>query len=119
MIVARSVLLSLFVALSAAACGSSSNTAPPPAQAGEIRVTADSKGFSPNAITLKKGGPGTITFVRTAENTCATEVEFKELSMKKELPLNQPVAIQIPTGEAKTYNFACGMGMYKSSVTVQ
>ncbi|MFO0661054.1 MAG: cupredoxin domain-containing protein [Polyangiaceae bacterium] len=94
-------------------------TTAPAAKPGEVRVTADKKGFTPNAITLKKDGDGTVTFVRTADGTCATEVVFKELNINKELPLNQPVAIQLPTNEAKSFTFTCGMGMYKSTVTVQ
>lgn len=86
---------------------------------GSARVIVDSKGFNPSRVTLDRGKPGTITFVRTSNQTCADKVVFPELSIKKDLPLNQPVTVEVPTTEAKSYTFQCGMGMYKSAVVVQ
>ena len=82
-------------------------------------VTVDQKGFHPTHLELKKGGPGTITFLRTSDDTCAKEVVFKQLNITKELPLNQPVTIDVPTTEARDLTFACGMGMFESTLTIQ
>ena len=90
-----------------------------PAPTDGSRIIADGDGFTPSSITLKKGGPGTLTFVRTSDATCATEVVFPELSIKKELPLNTPTTIDIPTDTDRKLTFQCGMGMYKSAVVVQ
>jgi len=86
--------------------------------AGAIRITADEKGFTPSSVTLKKGEPGTLVFLRTTDETCATEVVFPELDIKKDLPKGQPVTIEIPTDKDQKLTFQCGMGMYKSSVVV-
>lgn len=83
------------------------------------KVTVDQKGFHPTHVELKKGGPGTLTFLRTSDDTCATEVVFKQLNIKKDLPLNQPVTVDVPTTEARDLTFACGMGMYESTLTIQ
>lgn len=85
---------------------------------GSIPVTASEKGFSPSSVKLKKGTPATLVFTRTTDDTCATEVVFPELNVKKELPKGQPVAIAIPTDKDQTLTFQCGMGMYKSSVVI-
>ncbi len=126
-------LLVVFAALGsflgAASCDKKSNASsgPPSSEApaaapGEVRVVASEHGFAPASISLPKGGPGskaTITFVRTTDKTCATEVVFPDLNVKKELPLNQPVAIEVPTDSARTLTFQCGMGMYKGSLLVK
>ena len=85
-------------------------------------VTASEHGFSPASLHLAGGGPGshgTVTFVRTSDKTCATEVVFPELDIKKALPLNQAVAVNVPSDSARTLTFQCGMGMYKGAVLVK
>jgi len=88
------------------------------AQPGQIDVTASQKGFQPSSITVRKGAPATLVFTRTTDDTCATEVVFPQLSVKKELPKNEPVTINVPTDKEETLTFQCGMGMYKSTVVV-
>jgi plastocyanin domain-containing protein len=93
----------------------------PPLAPGELRVTANEHGFSPPSLALPKGAAGslaTVTFLRTTDQTCATEVVFPELDLKKTLPLNQPVAVQVPNDAARTLSFQCGMGMYKGALVV-
>ena len=86
---------------------------------GHLRVEAGENGFSPATVAVQKGQKLTLDFVRTSENTCATDVVFPELKIEKKLPLAESVAIEIPTGEARTLAFQCGMGMYKSKIVVQ
>lgn len=86
---------------------------------GHLRVEAGEDGFSPATVAIAKGQKLTLDFVRTSQNTCATEVVFPELNLEKKLPLAEVVPIEIPTGEARTLAFQCGMGMYKSKVVVQ
>ncbi len=86
---------------------------------GTVAVTAGEDGFVPSSVTFKKGEPAKLVFTRTTDKTCATEVVFPELKITKPLPLNTPVAIDIPTTDTRTLTFQCGMGMYKSKVVVQ
>jgi plastocyanin domain-containing protein len=84
-------------------------------------VTASEHGFSPASLKLPGGGPGshgTVTFVRTTDKTCATEVVFPDLQIDQKLPLNEVVSIELPTDAPKTLTFQCGMAMYKGAVVV-
>ena len=92
--------------------------AAPPA-AGAVKIVADEHGYTPSSVSVAKGSPVTLEFVRTTDKTCATEVVFPDLNVNKPLPLNTPVDIPVPAGDVKTYAFACGMGMYRGKVVVQ
>ena len=84
----------------------------------QTKVIVDATGFQPSQVNVEKGKPASLVFVRTTESTCAKDVVFPELKLEKALPLDTPVTIDIPTGEARTLAFQCGMGMYKSSVVI-
>jgi plastocyanin domain-containing protein len=85
---------------------------------GGVQVTADEHGFQPSSVSFKKGTPASLVFLRTSDDTCATEVVFPELNVKKDLPKGKPVTIDIPTDKDQKLTFQCGMGMYKSAVVV-
>jgi plastocyanin domain-containing protein len=93
----------------------------PPAAPGvqQTKVIVDAKGFTPSDVKVEKGKPASLVFVRTTDSTCAKQVVFPELKLEKELPLNTPVKVDVPTSEARTLTFQCGMAMYKSSVLIQ
>lgn len=98
--------------------GCSKKSEGPAAQTGPVAITVDADGFKPSHVTFKKGAPASLVFTRTSDDTCATEVVFPQLAIKKELPMNTPVTITVPTDKAQKLTFQCGMGMYKSSVVV-
>jgi plastocyanin domain-containing protein len=116
-------------AIGAGVCGcdrksdATADSVPVPAPApGEMRITASEHGFVPSELSIPKGQPGSlakVTFVRTTDQTCATEVVFPDLDIKKPLPLGQLVAVDVPSDSAKTLTFQCGMGMYKGALLVK
>ncbi len=99
-----------------AGCGKKSDAAPKLAD-----VTAGEHGFEPTSLKLPAGGIGThntVSFIRTTDQTCATEVVFPDLKIEQKLPLNQVVKVDLPTDTPRTLTFQCGMGMYKGAVVV-
>jgi plastocyanin domain-containing protein len=111
----RAVVALLVIPIVMWAC----NKEAPAQSSGRIAIRADDKGFTPSSVTVKKGAPATLVFTRTSDDTCAKDVVFPELKIKKALPLNQPVDVDVPTADARTLSFTCGMGMFKAAVVVQ
>ena len=77
------------------------------------------KGYEPAQVTLRAGTPAKITFVRTTDKTCGTEVVFPSLDIRRSLPLNQPVMIEFTPRAARELTFVCGMNMLRGTVVVQ
>ena len=82
------------------------------------KVVVTELGFEPDKITLRAGTPARITFVRTTEQTCGTEVLFPSLKIERPLPLNEPVTIEFTPTKAGDIAFACGMAMLRGTVVV-
>jgi plastocyanin domain-containing protein len=93
------------------------------AQAGKdantIEVKVTDTGFEPEKITVKKDTPVHLTFLRTSDKTCATEVLIPDQKIKKELPLNKPVRVDLTFKKDGEVPFMCGQQMLKGTIVVQ
>jgi hypothetical protein len=83
------------------------------------RVVVSDQGYEPAKVILRAGTPARITFVRTTDKTCGTEVVFPSLNIKRALPLNKPVVIEFTPPKSGDLAFACGMNMLHGTVVVQ
>ncbi len=83
------------------------------------RVTVSSNGFEPARVTFRPGQPARLTFVRITDATCATEVVIPSIGLRRQLPLNKPVDIDLPAQPAGEIAFECGMKMFKGAIIVQ
>jgi RND family efflux transporter MFP subunit len=83
------------------------------------RVVVSEKGYEPAKVTLRAATPARITFVRTTDKTCGTEVVFPSLNIKRPLPLNEPVVIEFTPAKSGDIAFACGMNMLHGTVVVR
>ena len=83
------------------------------------KVVVSEQGYEPAKVTFRAGTPARITFVRTTDKTCGTEVVFPSLNVKQALPLNQPVVIEFTPAKPGDIAFACGMNMLHGTVVVQ
>ena len=101
---------------------------PPPASSSDGRSSApvqtakvivSEQGYEPAKVTLRAGTPARVTFVRTTDKTCGTEVVFPSLNIQRALPLNEPVVIEFTPPKAAEIAFACGMNMLHGTIVVQ
>ena len=84
-----------------------------------VKITVNEQGYEPAKVTLRAGVQARLTFVRTADKTCGTEVVFPSLNIKRALPLNEAVVIEFTPATSGDIAFACGMNMLHGSIVVQ
>jgi plastocyanin len=82
------------------------------------KVVVSEQGFEPAKLTLRAGTRARITFIRTTDKTCGTEVVFPSLNIRRALPLNEPVEIEFTPLKNGEIAFACGMNMLRGTVVV-
>lgn len=81
----------------------------PKAQVVDVSVTES--GFEPGSIKVKPGEPVTLLVTRKTDSTCATQIQVPTKHVKKDLPLNKPVRIELGKLEKGEIRFGCGMQM--------
>lgn len=89
------------------------------ANAQEAKVLVTEKGYEPAKLTVQAGQAARITFIRTTDKTCGTEVVFPSLNIRRALPLNEPVVIEFTPKASGEIGFVCGMNMLRGNVVVQ
>ena len=97
--------------------GVAAQPAPPATQS--MRIIVSDKGFEPSRVSGRAGAALRLTFVRTSDATCATEIAIPALKIERALPLNQPVDIELTPQKNGDIEFTCGMNMFKGTILVQ
>ncbi len=90
----------------------------------EVNVTDEidikvSGGYSPEVISIPRGKLTKINFLRTDPTECLSEVTLADFKIKKELPLNQKVTVEIIPQKAGEYTYSCSMNMYHGKIIVK
>jgi len=95
-------------------------TATPASTSAQVaKVLVTEKGYEPAILKLRAGQPALITFVRTTDKTCGTEVVFPSLNIRRPLALNEPVVVEFTPTSSGEVGFVCGMNMLKGTIVVQ
>ena len=81
------------------------------AQPHTVHLKVNENGFEPAKVHVKKGQPLKLIFTRTTDQTCAKKLVIKDASVRKDLPLNQPVEVDITPTKTGDIKYACGMDM--------
>ena len=76
-------------------------------------------GYSPNVISIPKGKTTKINFIRKDSNSCLEEVVLGDFHIKKHLPLNQKVTVEITPQKRGEFGYSCGMNMYHGKIIVK
>ena len=83
------------------------------------KIVVSERGYEPPKIVLRAGVLARLTFLRTTDKTCGTEVVFPSLGIKRTLPLNESVVVEFTPTKGGDVAFACGMNMLHGTVVVQ
>lgn len=84
----------------------------------EIDITV-SGGYSPEVISIPLGKTTKINFLRTDPTECLSDVVLGDFKIRKELPLNQKVTVEITPQKSGEFKFTCGMNMYHGKIVVK
>ena len=83
----------------------------------EIEIVVEGA-YKPSRIEMRQGERVRLKFIRKEYNGCTREVVFPKLNIRRELPTNKVVYIDIPALQAGEYDFKCGMNMIKGVLVV-
>jgi len=93
-----------------------------------VDITVDG-GYTPATIVVAKDKTINITFTRKDPSPCLEEVVLEGFSaeggsasgggIRKTLPLNQPVTIELTPTKAGEFVFSCGMNMFHGKIIVK
>lgn len=85
---------------------------------GSVNIVVDG-GYNPESISIPKGKTTTLNFTRKDPSGCLEEVVFGDFKIRKFLPLNKKVAIDIKPENEGEFTFTCGMGMFHGKLNVK
>jgi plastocyanin domain-containing protein len=83
----------------------------------EIEIVVEG-GYKPANIAVKVGERVRLRFLRKEYSGCTRELVIPALKLRKELPANKPVIVDLPVLAPGEYEFRCGMNMVRGAITV-
>lgn len=88
------------------------------AVADTVDITVDG-GYSPDVISIPKGKTTKINFIRKDPSSCLEEVVISDFKIRKYLPLNQKLTVEITPHKKGEFIFSCGMNMFHGKLIVE
>jgi plastocyanin domain-containing protein len=84
-----------------------------------VQIAVTREGFTPAAVTVKRGQPVKLVVTRKVERTCATDIVMKDFGVNQPLPLEKPVTVTITPKKPGSYRYACAMDMIAGVLAVE
>ncbi len=84
---------------------------------GSVDITVNG-GYSPEVITIPLGKITKINFTRTDPTDCLSEIIIPDFKIKRALPLNKKVTIELKPDRAGEFIYHCSMNMYHGKIII-
>jgi plastocyanin domain-containing protein len=84
----------------------------------EITVTVDG-GYEPSQIVVQAGQRVKLNFLRRDPSSCLEEVRLPDFHIAQNLPLNKLTTVEFTPTQPGSYEFACGMNMFRGMIEVE
>ena len=84
----------------------------------EVTVVVQ-RGYAPQEVRVRPGGPVRIVFDRRETSGCTEDVVFPDFGIRRFLPPERKTVVEITPPAPGSYEFTCGMGMFRGKVIVE
>ena len=85
---------------------------------GSIDIVVEG-GYTPSTISIPKGKATEIIFLRKDQSSCLEEVILSDFKIRKFLPLNKKITIEVTPQKTGEFKFSCGMNMFHGKIIVE
>lgn len=82
-------------------------------------ITITPKSYTPNNIVIEAGKPSIINFKPEKGSACLQIIRSEQLGLNLNLEEGKDNFVSLKALEPGTYEYACGMNMYKGTITVK
>ncbi len=84
-----------------------------------VSIDVTDRGFVPAEVKVRAGEPVTLLVTRRTDATCAKEFVIANEGIRRSLPLDEAVRIELTPKAAGDLRYACGMDMVAGTLKVQ
>lgn len=75
-------------------------------------------GYNPEVISIPFGKTTKLNFLRKDSNSCLEEVILGDFKIRKYLPLNQKITVELTPEKRGEFGYSCGMNMFHGKIKV-
>ena len=76
-------------------------------------------GYTPDVITVERGKPVRLNFMRAESASCSEMVLFLDFNKSAKLPEGETVPVELMPDKAGEFGFQCQMGMFRGKLIVE